>query len=77
MRLELTKEQAQELEGLLAVTMSELSHEIAATDNASYRAELRARRERLFEIAEALETGLASTQSVPEELVRELSRPGD
>ncbi len=42
MQLELTMEQAQQLKTLLEQSLPELSHEIAATDNTLYRAELHA-----------------------------------
>ena len=54
MKLELTTDQAQELENLLGMCLPDLSSEIADTDNPEYRAGLRARRDRLSEIAETL-----------------------
>jgi len=50
MELTLSTEQAEELHRLLDDTMSELSHEIAATDNADFRAGLRERRDLLASI---------------------------
>jgi len=50
MELTLSPEQAKELHELLDDTMSELSHEIAATDNADFRARLRERRDLLATI---------------------------
>ena len=47
MKLDFDREQAEEVEALVAVSLRELSHEIAATDNASYRAQLVQRRNRL------------------------------
>ena len=80
MNLVLTEGQATELEALLQVTLREFSHEIAATDNASYRAELVARRETLSEIQGILgrefHAPLASSEA-NEALERELAHPGD
>jgi len=80
MRLELTMEQAQELKTLLEQSLPELSHEIAATDNAAYRAELSTYRDRLVEVTAALTRLLAAAPSsppAPAGLVRELVHPGD
>jgi len=80
MQLELTMDQAQELKTLLEQSLPELSHEIAATDNTVYRAELVAFRDRLVEVTEALSRLLAAapgSQPPPQELVRELAHPGD
>jgi hypothetical protein len=52
--LKITKDQAEHLESLLDSYLSDLSHEITATDNPAYRERLRARRSRLAEVAEAL-----------------------
>lgn len=49
-RLELTVQEAAYLRDLLDVTVSELSPEIAGTDNPEYRAGLRDRREYLRSI---------------------------
>jgi hypothetical protein len=54
MELRLDDEEATELAQLLADTLRELSSEIANTDNAEYRRTLRARRERLEHIVQAL-----------------------
>ena len=54
MELKLTREQAEDLEGLLETSLRELSSEIAATDNMDYRAGLRTRRVHLAEVAETL-----------------------
>jgi len=80
MQLELTMEQAQQLKTLLEQSLPELSHEIAATDNTQYRAELNAYRDRLVEVTEALSRLLAAAPGEPPrstELVRELAHPGD
>ena len=45
MNLELGDAEAAVLAEVLDTTLSDLSHEIAATDNASYRQELRERRD--------------------------------
>ena len=44
MKVELTDEQVADLGNLLREALSDLSSEIAATDNAAYRVGLRARR---------------------------------
>jgi hypothetical protein len=80
MKLELTREQAQEVELLLGQSLGDLSHEIAATDNAHYRAGLVARRHRLEEVTGALGRLLLAEPAAPaepRELVRELTHPGD
>jgi len=75
--LHLTHGQAQELETLLGVSLRELSHEIAATENASYRSMLLTRRTRLEKVRDTLAGLLAAEVKVPDELVRELAHPGD
>jgi hypothetical protein len=77
MNLELDKDEAEELHALLEVSLRELSHEIAATDNHSYRAELSDRREKLRRVTASVKEMLAPRPEVPDELVRELARPGD
>lgn len=47
MRLELDDAEAVELRTLLDAALHDLSHEIAATDNAGYREQLRERRRAL------------------------------
>jgi hypothetical protein len=54
MELELTDEQASELELLLDDVLGELSHEIADTDNPQFRQRLRDRRVALEAIAHEL-----------------------
>ncbi len=54
MQLMLTGEQASDLEEILAETLRDMSHEIAATDNAHFRAGLLDRRRRIQAIAEML-----------------------
>lgn len=54
MELTLSGEQARELATLVEEGLRELSHEIANTDNASFRARLSERREHLRAVAEAL-----------------------
>lgn len=75
MKLDLSSQQAAELEQLLQVTLRELSHEIADTDNAAYRRDLNLRRQALVEVAAALEAGGAARAGEPE-LLREISHPG-
>ncbi len=84
MHLELTIEQAQALNTLLEQSLRELSHEIAATDNAKYRADLSEYRDCLVEITAALNPLLreapgvspSSPASAPG-FVRESAYPGD
>ena len=52
--LKLTREQAEELEGLLDGYLKHLGYEITATGNPEYRAGLRVRRARLPEVADTL-----------------------
>ena len=54
--LELNDEQASELHSLLDMALRDLTHDIAATDNAGYRATLRERRDHLTAIRGALES---------------------
>jgi phage tail protein X len=85
MNLELTTEQAQELQSHLDRSLVELTREIAGTDNAPYKAVLTARHGRLAEVAENLHQALAratpnetaAPRTVPDELIRDLARPGD
>jgi hypothetical protein len=80
MNLTLTREQADELQGVLQVALRELTHEIAATDNAGFRAALVARRARLAELNETLCRQLlvpATFDDGGDALLRELARPGD
>lgn len=57
MQLVLEENEAAELRRLLSGALSELSSEIADTDNAQYTRELRARRELLRAIEEKLQAG--------------------
>jgi hypothetical protein len=80
MHLELTMEQAQALDTLLEKSLRELSHEIAATDNAGYRADLSRYRDRLAQAKEVLGrsmTGVPGVLSSAPGAVRELAHPGD
>ena len=82
MHLELTTDQADELKALLATTLGDLSYEIAATDNAVYRAGLMARRTRYTEVFELVSRELAVSASDgavpgPGAVMRELAHPGD
>lgn len=54
MRLTLTQEEAGELEVLAREALSDMSHEIAVTDNSLYRGQLVARRHALEKAVEAL-----------------------
>ncbi|HLX87699.1 MAG TPA: hypothetical protein VKR22_04455 [Acidimicrobiales bacterium] len=80
MNLVLNEQQATELEALLQVTLRELTHEIAATDNPSFRVELVSRRDALSEVQGILGREMHTTV-VPveagEALEREMARPGD
>ena len=77
MNLEITDRQASELDALLDAAVRDLSYEIAATDNALYRRELLARRDRLAELAATLGP-LVRDRALDEAeaLERELSHPG-
>ncbi len=84
MHLKLTVEQAQALNTLLEQSLGELSHEIAATDNAKYRADLSEYRDRLVEITAALSPllrevpGVSPPPPAPASgFVRESAYPGD
>jgi hypothetical protein len=59
MQLELEDEEAAELRRLLMGALSELSSELAGTDNAAYARQLRARRDLLRSIEEKLGPGTA------------------
>ena len=54
MQIELTDEEAEDLGALLRGALAEMSSEIAATDNATYRDGLRARRASLEAVAAKL-----------------------
>ena len=80
MNLALTDAQAEELHILLEQGLRDLSHEIAATDNALFRVDLLERRQLLSSVS----ARLRELRSVPvaatdtgEALERELARPGD
>ncbi|HLI73688.1 MAG TPA: hypothetical protein VKU86_07395 [Acidimicrobiales bacterium] len=82
MNLELTTEQAEDLKTLLMNTVSDLSYEIAATDNAAFRAGLMARRARYNEVLDMVSRPSAERPSDglvvgPDAVVRELAHPGD
>ena len=77
MDLKLTIGQVQELSDLLEQALRDLSHEIAATENPRYRFRLKARRNLLREVAEALRQPVGNP--VPQQLValdREMAHPG-
>lgn len=79
MNLVLTTDQAEELHGILELTMRELTHEIAATDNARYRSSLQDRRRLLAEVSQTLDRMLHVPETATdtgEALERELARPG-
>ena len=58
--LQLTREQAEELAELLETCLRDLSVEIADTTNPDYRDKLRARRDRLTEVDDALRAALGA-----------------
>ena len=62
MQVTLTDEQVLELGALVAASLGEMSHEIAATDNSRYREGLVARRRLLEEAAEALRRQASGSQ---------------
>ena len=77
MNLEMTDRQASELDALLDAALRELGYEIAATDNPRHRAEIVARRDRLAEVAAALDPLVRPRALEEAEAVeRELSHPG-
>ena len=77
MTLELSHEQASELAVLLDGALRDLSHEIAATDNARFRSELMERRRLLYEVADTLHAVAPAHHLGDSEAVsRELSHPG-
>jgi hypothetical protein len=77
MKLVLTNEQAQELRALLEGSLRDMSHEIAATDNAVYRSGLFARRQLVSEIADQLGHLLVEAAGPDGEVLeRELAHPG-
>lgn len=57
MELTLSDAEAGELLELVEINLADLSHEIAATDNATFRASLQERRERLEAVAGKLRSG--------------------
>lgn len=79
MKLELTDAQAVVLRDLLEESLREMSHEIAATDNAAFRARLAERRSALEHMVVALGHAMDGHSEVRgwSELERELARPGD
>ena len=77
MKLELNTRQALELYTLLRAALGDLSHEIAATDNYAFRAQLVERRDELESVKEELAKLLAPPPAASNEIVREMSRSGD
>jgi hypothetical protein len=80
MNLVLTHEQADQLHGLIELGLKDLTHEIAATDNAGYRASLQQQRQVLAEVGESLGRMLSSAPADAEGVAaieRELAHPGD
>lgn len=60
MDLALTDEEAELLREILDSVLRDLSYEIANTDNASYRSQLRSRRERIQAILQQVGGGAAA-----------------
>jgi len=54
--LELPEALAEELDGTMSSVLSDMSSEIADTDNPAYRKQLQARRERLRDLQDRLST---------------------
>jgi hypothetical protein len=80
MHLELTIEQAEALNRLLEQSLRELSHEIAATDNAEFRADLSKYRDFLVEVTGALSrlvTKAPGVSPLAPGLDHKLAHPGD
>jgi hypothetical protein len=76
MNLQLTDQQASELDAVLATALRDLKHEMADTDNPGYGSELAGRFQCLSEVAGALcdQAGGAATRS--REVLRQLAHPG-
>jgi hypothetical protein len=55
MKLEIADDDVDELRTVLDGVLRDLSHEIAGTDNAEFRASLRQQRERIQRVRQALE----------------------
>jgi hypothetical protein len=81
MKLEISQEQAREILTLLDDTLREMSHEIAATENPTYRSGLIARRQLLSEVERAMRASVVASAHLDppdgEVLVRQMARPGD
>lgn len=56
MHLDLTDEHADAVRAVLRDAIGDLSHEIADTDNPSFRSQLRARRQQLEEVLRLLDS---------------------
>jgi hypothetical protein len=67
MNLELNQQQASEVDSLIGSALRDMSHEIAATDNSQFRAQLVARRNVLRAVADALRPHLGDRQSAQAE----------
>lgn len=65
MRIDLDEEQVDTLQSLIDSTLRELSYEIASADVPTYRKMLRARREVLRSILEALRASNPAVQQSP------------
>lgn len=84
MRLELTREQAEELQELLSMGLRELRAELAGTENPAARRDLAARRDTLSQlhgaVAQLLQQPAVALRDVlgspSTDLLRESSRPG-
>lgn len=79
MNLILTHEEAEELQSLLTLGLRELTQEIAATDNARFRASLMERRRCLTRVSDLLGRQLVLPEMATdtgEALERELAYPG-
>lgn len=62
--LDLSAEEAQAMLGVIDEVLGELTHEIAATDNAAFRAQLTRRRELIRKVRGGLEAAGAPSRSI-------------
>jgi len=80
MHLQLSDDQARELDALLETTLSDLSYEIAATDNPRFRSTLNERRLLLLGLDNHLKAVISAdgdaTMPAPVRLIEELAHPG-
>jgi hypothetical protein len=79
MHLQLSEDQARELDALLETTLGDLSYEIAASDNARFRSALSERRRLLLGLDNHLKAVISADDDeteAPVLLMEELAHPG-